>query len=958
MFTRLPKLCATFISISYLAACGGGGDGGGSTAPNEPPPAPTNRAPVAVAGQDQSASVGQQVQLDASGSSDPDGDALTFVWTQDGGEVLVDLVGTGSATASFIVPDEAGASDLNFNLTVTDAAGLSSTDAVVVSIDAVSLQQQIATKQVAVFLSGDLFAYPGFPPTQWQTDLVNNYSISTLAGTSVNAGPFVIVDVADAASGQLMFLFGPANPILPDPNNSAETELGAAWVSPQEIESGTVMLEASHFLNALILTQPILVGIPGATREQVVGLAQVSPNYYRLRDTLEILMQTGGVPGSGSPPGMLDEARIEARKSHLEQEFAIVGAMPGQPIDDWYRAFLSIPAAGSPVVLPAIDPFDVYMLAHLLAEDIASIIGPPPGNSTARVLQEKATVSAGRKAVNLGAENGPRVIQFPSSPTDREFTLGNDTYVIYGYSIDGVNKGLIGARDSAFSTLGAGTWTQSFSTLGNGEHEFFFTRGVTSLATRLDRLAASANALKAACRLLDLVFVCPLSSSTIARGTTEDQFLVNLWTDIVGSTPQEVLAIVSEAFDSNGETLTESLIRIGADTRPNAKALDNFGRFVGIVSKGVGVFGFAAQTTPFIYDMFAAVPQDTICVDEENHVFSEGSENCDGDSAPTAIITRDPATQFDFEQFYTTGTEVVYSAFDSTDAQDEFEDLEFAWTGTLVRESDGSTSTFSIGFGDPDSGPDLTVLHSGSGEFQMVLEVRDTDGFIGEDFYQVRIKSAEVEQSEEFISWSINNQQVYSGPPDVAFAGFVFDGFVGDSLELRLKKDLNFEPEVGQFLNGIDIEVGAFQIAVPIVFDSVYTGQGFVGDNLAYVNISNSALDDFLQGQGFPPVGYTMWSATYNRKYGVVNNGSLTATVVDVAAGDDPETSLLVESSHQYLSGQFQFLATDADPESAQLAGTEIGDIEVTGGFYFRAGSCGTSVFSQPGEVTCTLPTN
>jgi hypothetical protein len=64
------------------------------------------------------------VQLNGSGS-DPDGDALTYAWTQTAGPVVV-INNANMALASFTVPDVApGAPQLlTFRLTVTDTAGL------------------------------------------------------------------------------------------------------------------------------------------------------------------------------------------------------------------------------------------------------------------------------------------------------------------------------------------------------------------------------------------------------------------------------------------------------------------------------------------------------------------------------------------------------------------------------------------------------------------------------------------------------------------------------------------------------------------------------------------------------------------------------------------------------------------------------------------------------------------
>ncbi len=71
--------------------------------------------------------------LDGSGSSDPDGDALTHSWTQTGGPG-VPLTGAGSANPSFSAP--VGPATLEFLLEVCDPDALCATDTVVVNVSA------------------------------------------------------------------------------------------------------------------------------------------------------------------------------------------------------------------------------------------------------------------------------------------------------------------------------------------------------------------------------------------------------------------------------------------------------------------------------------------------------------------------------------------------------------------------------------------------------------------------------------------------------------------------------------------------------------------------------------------------------------------------------------------------------------------------------------------------------
>ncbi|HMJ74486.1 MAG TPA: DUF4214 domain-containing protein, partial [Iamia sp.] len=90
--------------------------------------------PTADAGDDQTVNPTTTVTLDGSGSTDPDGDALTYAWTQDAGP---DVTLTGGETASPTFTAPAGPDDLTFTLTVTDEHGVSATDQVAVTVNGI-----------------------------------------------------------------------------------------------------------------------------------------------------------------------------------------------------------------------------------------------------------------------------------------------------------------------------------------------------------------------------------------------------------------------------------------------------------------------------------------------------------------------------------------------------------------------------------------------------------------------------------------------------------------------------------------------------------------------------------------------------------------------------------------------------------------------------------------------------
>ena len=130
-------LAALLFTVPLFAACGDD-DGGGTGLDNRRPNAAITPSATSTPANDDFMTI---ITLDGSGSSDPDGDALTFSWTLNGGRF------ENGSTASDASVDVAfpGTNPYDVRLTVRDPDGATDTATVTITVQGTPNQAPVAS---------------------------------------------------------------------------------------------------------------------------------------------------------------------------------------------------------------------------------------------------------------------------------------------------------------------------------------------------------------------------------------------------------------------------------------------------------------------------------------------------------------------------------------------------------------------------------------------------------------------------------------------------------------------------------------------------------------------------------------------------------------------------------------------------------------------------------------------
>jgi hypothetical protein len=293
-----------------------------------------NSPPVAIAGPDQNGVAAGQINLDGSASYDPDGDPITFLWTQTSGPTVSLSTPTQAKTSFAAVAGQS----YTFKLTVTDSGGLSSsavtrvsttspTSAVIVRFDATPNQitpggnstlNWVVQNATAVSINNNIGNVAATGSTTVSPTQTTTYTL-TATGASGTVTATATVTVGTAPAGNPQIVRFEASPLSIQPGDSSTlswTTTGASTVSISGI--GNVPLNGSTTVSPMQtttytltatssdgnkVTAPVTITVAPGTIPQIVVFVATPPTIDAGQST-KLCWQVNGATNITITPGV------------------------------------------------------------------------------------------------------------------------------------------------------------------------------------------------------------------------------------------------------------------------------------------------------------------------------------------------------------------------------------------------------------------------------------------------------------------------------------------------------------------------------------------------------------------------------------------------------------------------------------------------------------------------------
>ncbi len=193
-----------------------------------------NSPPVAHTGPDQTVAEKVLVSLDASNSTDPDNDIISYAWEQTGGTQVV-LSDPNGITTTFQSPEvNQGGEALTFELTVTDSKGLTSRTSCIVNVTwtnepptAVAGPDQTVAEGMLVTLDGSGSTDPDDGIAQYEWEQISGPTVLLTNADTIQAF-FTTPDVGPAGAALTFELTVTDNGGL---KSSAQCIINVTWIN-------------------------------------------------------------------------------------------------------------------------------------------------------------------------------------------------------------------------------------------------------------------------------------------------------------------------------------------------------------------------------------------------------------------------------------------------------------------------------------------------------------------------------------------------------------------------------------------------------------------------------------------------------------------------------------------------------------------------------------------------------